>query len=297
MLGTRLVIIDLCDRFGRGFSDNPHDLPQDSRLFCSQILTCLASSSLSWTGSSSGRFALIGYSLGGGIAASFTAHFPGLVSSLILITPSGLLRPNRVSLRTKVLYSQGILPEPVLTFLVRRRLQGLFEPPQWSQSFNLESKSVEPVETEMPEHELNSADMLPKKHPELALADIIYFQIQYHQAFVQAYISSMRHGPIMKEHAIWNCIGKRLSTQKTPEEKTSPNNGLTHGKVLIICANQDTSIIGSDLVADATDVFEGNVQFRHLDAGHLVPISKSREVVAAIWEFWTGLAVLSPYEH
>ena len=236
----------------------------------------------------SGRFALIGYSLGGGIAASFTAHFPGLVSSLVLITPSGLLRPNRVSLRTKVLYSQRFLPEPVLTFLVRRRLQGLFAPPPLSQSVPLESRSVELVEAEVPEDELKSAAMLPEKHPELAPANIIHFQIQHHQAFVQAYMSSMRHGPIMKEHAIWKYIGTSLSTQKAPEEEASPIDGLIHGKVLIFCANEDTSIVSSDLVADATDVFEGNVEFRHLDAGHDVPISKSREVVAAIWEFWTG---------
>lgn len=101
----------------------------------------------------------------------------------------------------------------------------------------------------------------------------------------------------MKGHTIWNCTGKRLSTQKTPEEETSPNDGPIHGKVRIICANEDTSIVSSDLVVDVTNVFEGNVQFRHPAAGHDIPISKSREVVAAIWEFWTGLAVLLPYEH
>ncbi len=288
MLGTRLVIIDLCDRFGRGFSDNPDDLPQDSRLFCSQILTCLASSSLSWTGNSSGRFALIGYSLGGGIAASFTAHFPSLVSSLVLVTPSGLLRPSRVSLRTKFLYSQGILPESVLAYLVRRRLQGVFAPPQLSQSIKLESRSVEPVEAEVPEDELKSATTLAEKRPELTPTDVVHFQIQHHQAFVQAYMSSMRHGPIMKEHATWKSIGRELSTQKNAEGEMSPSIRLTHSKVFIICANEDTSIVSSDLVSDATDAFDGNVEFRHLNAGHDVPISKSREVVAAIWEFWAG---------
>lgn len=288
MSGTRLVTIDLCDRFGRGFSDNPNDVPQDSRLFCSQILTCLASSSLSWTGKSSGRFALIGYSLGGGIAASFTAHFPSLVSSLVLITPSGLLRPNRVSLQTKLLYSQGLLPEPVLTYLVRRRLQGIFAPPQLSPSVKLESRSVEPVETEVLEDELNSATTLSKNRSGLNSANVVDFQIQHHPAFVPAYMSSMRYGPIMKEHATWKCIGQRLSTQKSTEGETPSSIGLIHGKVFIICANEDTSIISSDLVSDATEVFDGNVEFRHLNAGHDVPISKSGEVVAAVWKFWAG---------
>lgn len=81
---------------------------------------------------------------------------------------------------------------------------------------------------------------------------------------------------------------ERLSTQKKAEGETSPSATLNHGKLLIICANEDTSTVNSDLVADVTGVFEGNVHFQYLDAGHDVPISKSREVVAANWESWTA---------
>lgn len=287
-LNARLEVVDLCDRFGRGFSDNPDDLPQDSRLFCSQILICLASSPHSWTGGSSGRFALIGYSFGGGIATSFTSYFPDLISSLVLITPSGLLRPERVSFRTKFLYSQGLLPEPVLTYLVRKRLKGSFAPPQSPRSSNTEVRSTGTAEAEVPGHESNSAATFSPKHPELAPANVVRFQVQHHQAFVQAYMSSMRHGPITKEHATWKRIGQKLSAQNRGKGIHSSATGLVRGKVLVVCANKDTSIVSSDLVPDATDVFEGNVEFRHLDAGHEVPISKSREVTTVIWEFWAG---------
>jgi pimeloyl-ACP methyl ester carboxylesterase len=281
-------VADLCNRFGRGFSDNPNDLPQDSRLFCSQILICLASSSLSWTGSASGRFALIGYSLGGGISASFTFHFPDLVSSLVLISPSGLLRQDRVSLRTKILYSQGVLPEPILTYLVRKRLQGSVPPPRTAQPNNVDTRSNEPVKLEAPKHESSSMAALSRSYPELTTVSVVKFQVEHHQAFVQAYMSSIRHGPIMMEHTKWKSIGQRLSMQNQAEKSESIAVGLDRSKVLIICGDADTSIVSSDLVPDATDAFDGNVEFRHLDAGHDVPISKSGEVAAAIWEFWSG---------
>jgi pimeloyl-ACP methyl ester carboxylesterase len=75
------------DLFGRGYSDNPTFVEHSSQLYVSQILCVIASSPISWTGSNG--FAIIGYSLGGGIAASFTYHFPNLIKSLVLIAPSG----------------------------------------------------------------------------------------------------------------------------------------------------------------------------------------------------------------
>ncbi|KAJ5459515.1 uncharacterized protein N7458_001067 [Penicillium daleae] len=87
----RVLLIDL---WGRGYSDMLTDLPQDARLFTTQILLALASSPVSWNGLGAPPhgFDLMGYSLGGGIAANFAANFPGLVRSLILFTPAGLIR-------------------------------------------------------------------------------------------------------------------------------------------------------------------------------------------------------------
>src|SRR6478752_6001869 len=74
--GCRVLLFDL---FGQGFSDGVGDLPYDIRLYTTQVLLALASSPLSWTGSNSLR--VIGYSLGGAIAASFAVNFPHMVSS------------------------------------------------------------------------------------------------------------------------------------------------------------------------------------------------------------------------
>lgn len=92
----------------------------------------------------------------------------------------------------------------------------------------------------------------------------------------------------MTEHSTWNRIGHRLSVQNYGAKDDPFTGRLDRGKVLVICADEDTSIVSCELVPDATSVFEGNVEFRHLNAGHEVPITNSKEVVDAIWEFWLG---------
>ncbi|KFY12111.1 hypothetical protein V492_04089, partial [Pseudogymnoascus sp. VKM F-4246] len=115
--GYRVMLFDL---FGRGYSDSPTSLPHDLRLYTTQLLLVLSSSSLPWCVPSG--FSLLGYSLGGGIAAGFTAYFPHLVEKLVLLAPAGLIRPQHMSSRSKVLYCTGLLPEPLLIWLCERRL-------------------------------------------------------------------------------------------------------------------------------------------------------------------------------
>jgi hypothetical protein len=91
----------------------------------------------------------------------------------------------------------------------------------------------------------------------------------------------------MNEYATWDWIGQRLSAQNRGNELRSSPTGLANGNVLTICANKDTTIVTSDLIPNATDVLGGNVEFRNLDAGHEVSISRSREVTSVVWEFWT----------
>jgi pimeloyl-ACP methyl ester carboxylesterase len=82
----------------------------------------VTSSPLSWIGGLDGGFSIVGYSLGGGIAAAFTGYFPNMVKSLVLLAPAGVIRSKHMSSRSRFLYSTGILPESVLQWVVRRRL-------------------------------------------------------------------------------------------------------------------------------------------------------------------------------
>jgi pimeloyl-ACP methyl ester carboxylesterase len=87
-------------------------------------MLAITSSPLSWTGQgSNGGFSIVGYSLGGGIAANFTSHFPNLVTSLVLLAPAGVMRPYHISSTNKFLYSSGLVPENLLQWIVKGKME------------------------------------------------------------------------------------------------------------------------------------------------------------------------------
>jgi len=57
----------------------------------------------------------IGYSLGGGILLD-CSYFPKMIKSLVLLAPSGLIRPKHMG-QGSILYSTGIFPEGLLRWL------------------------------------------------------------------------------------------------------------------------------------------------------------------------------------
>lgn len=127
---------------GRGYSStpDPDKIPQDSAFFIVIILLVIASSILSWTGQSS--FCIIGYSLGGGVAVNFASFFSNLVSSVIFLAPSGLIRPCHFDWHSKLLYSKHLLPGSILEYLTFCRLKHVnnFRP----------DHSAQAAETELP---------------------------------------------------------------------------------------------------------------------------------------------------
>ncbi|KAL1961552.1 hypothetical protein VTN77DRAFT_1614 [Rasamsonia byssochlamydoides] len=272
--GYRVMLFDL---FGRGYSDAPSDLPQDARLFTTQILLALTSSPLSWTGAASGRFSLIGYSLGGGICAAFASHFPDMLSSVVLLAPSGLIRDSHISLQTRLLYSQNLTPESVLASLASMRLR------------------AGPVITPKKKADANAAltqelssdaqkQLLSRAYPTLTTQAAVSWQVRHHPGFVPAFMSSMRNGPILKQTQLdaWKRLGRILTQRRQQKEVI----GLRHDKVLICCGVDDSIIIKDDLVADATAALEGNVQFRFFNAGHEFPSTKYEELAEQLVEFW-----------
>ena len=78
--GFRVMTYDL---YGRGFSASP-GVHYDEGLYTTQLL--LTVRALGWS-----NFHLVGLSLGGGIASSFSSQFPDMVKTLSLIAPAGLL--------------------------------------------------------------------------------------------------------------------------------------------------------------------------------------------------------------
>lgn len=79
-LGYRVLTYDL---FGRGYSDRAAGR-QDTRFFLDQLKDLLDAEAVT------GRFSLMGYSMGGAISAAFTAEKPDRVQRLVLLAPAGL---------------------------------------------------------------------------------------------------------------------------------------------------------------------------------------------------------------
>ncbi|KAI9713711.1 MAG: hypothetical protein M1812_006549 [Candelaria pacifica] len=285
--GCRVMLFDL---WGRGYSDEPSDLPHDTRLYTSQILLALTSSPLSWTGEGSGGFSIIGYSLGGGIAASFTSYFPDMVNSLVLLAPSGLVRPKHISSTSKFLYSTGIVPESLLQWLVKRRLRGgpLSATPTKDQGG---AGLSDAVEEEVPKRSTAAATSasMSKSRPHVDIQEAVVWQLDNHEGFPSAFMSSIRYAPITDQQEDWKRLGQILSAQKGATEKLIKRRSLEKAKVLIIMGSTDPIIVEKELKDDSTEALggAGNVDFRTISAGHEFAITKSDEVVGHIVDFWS----------
>ncbi|EIT80380.1 Alpha/Beta hydrolase protein [Aspergillus flavus] len=279
--GCRVMLFDL---FGRGYSDCPSDLPQDDRLFATQILLALSTSSVSWTGAGSGKFSLVGYSLGGGIAASFASFFPQLLSSLVLIAPAGLIRDSQISFQSRLLYSRGLIPERVLGFLVGRRLRAgpLTTPKPKSQKIN----AADALTEELPSQGGANTQLLSRAYPHVTVPGAVKWQVNCHAGFVHAFMSSMQHGPILqqRQRESWERLGEYLSAQSKLSPEEQQDNGLPSDKVIIMCGEHDSVIVKDELVPDATSALQGNVEFRYFNAGHEFPSTKYDDVARALLE-------------
>ncbi|TLD18735.1 hypothetical protein E2P81_ATG11645 [Venturia nashicola] len=282
--GCRVMIFDL---FGRGYSDDPSDIPHDTRLYTAQILLALASSPLPWSGTNA--FSIIGYSLGGGISTSFTSTFPTLVASLVIIAPSGILREHHIAWQSKILYStEGILPESLIQWLVKRRMAE--DPPPTDEKHDSSATDAVKAETGNAHSDLlkrANAPLFPHR-PTVNVGGAVQWQIQKHAGFLPAFVSAIRHAPITAQHPYWRKIGERLTAQKiNSADAEAMNNGLWRSKVLMILGSTDPIIIKKEVEEDAEECFgKGNLETVVVEGGHEIPMSEAKEVTEAILKFW-----------
>jgi len=114
------------DLYGRGYSDAP-DVPYSTPLYTTQLALLLQ-----YLGWSSTR--IVGFSMGGGIAASFAAQFPQLVDrDLVFIASAGNFPDNYFSRGVGFLTSS--LAQSLLGLRFIKTLRRLPPPPRtWYQS-------------------------------------------------------------------------------------------------------------------------------------------------------------------
>jgi pimeloyl-ACP methyl ester carboxylesterase len=163
------------DLFGRGYSDAPVGVDYDEQLFATQILYVLYSSPLSWD-----RFSLVGYSLGGGIAVSFAAHFAERIEALVLFAPGGILNGSKLGLLLK-LGRGGWVPAALETYMVGRQVG---------------------VRTRAHAEDLASEDGLD-------YGKIMRWQASSHKGFAMAFGNSFRHGPLYDRQQEWREVAKK----------------------------------------------------------------------------------------
>lgn len=294
--GARVLLFDL---FGRGYSDcpDPAEVPQDGRLWASQIAFVLGDSSApvwgvsgSWWG---GDVTVVGYSLGGGIAVDFASWFPQFVEGLVLIAPAGLLRGERVAFWSRVVYG-GWLPRSVVEGLVGRRLVGSGGGHSSKQPEETKVGIVKGAEAEGPDGDgdgdlgSSSGGGLFRGRPPFSVGTSVAWQVDAHPGFIGAFISSIQNSPISGQQQRWRLVGSRLDAQRAnPDDPVAVDReGLREGRVLMLLGKDDRVIVADEVGPDAVEALgRDNVKVEVLEGGHDLPIAGVEECAIAIGKF------------
>ncbi|KAI0160255.1 alpha/beta-hydrolase [Xylariaceae sp. FL1272] len=287
--GYRVMMFDL---FGRGYSDAPNDLPYDSRLYVTQLLLVLASSKLPWCSG----FNLVGYSLGGGLSVAFTRYFPHLVRSLVLIAPCGLIRAHHVGWRSWLFYNSRLLPEFLVRRLVKRRIR-----PEVDSAYAVSESGAGATDIILAEAGgkltvkgdgdanggagFNSAT-ISKTRPRTTVSSVVAWQVDNHQGFVDAFMSTIRQAPIYAPQEDWTKLATILEDRRSNSSGTHNLHGLQSGRILMVLGEDDGVIVRDETVQDAVAVLGSNgVEFAVLAGGHELPITNSEGVAEVIDTF------------
>ncbi|KAH9909370.1 alpha/beta-hydrolase [Xylariomycetidae sp. FL2044] len=288
--GCRVMLYDI---FGRGYSDAPADVPYDTRLFITQILLVLASSPLSWTGSDG--LNVIGYSLGGGIAASFAAAFPDMVQTLVLLAPAGLIRPGNIGRASRLVYTSGVIPDRILAWLTRWRLRqpidnavskrrkvssssstGTLAAPSKLAGGDGDKKEdfVADVAIEEAVDPAAAAATEPAAQPtpfEMDVMRFVHWTLDHHEGFVQAFMSTLRYAPLMDQHDDWRKLARRRP-----------------GTTAVLLGRHDNLVQREDYTEDALPLLggEANVFWRVVPGAHNFPFTHGPDALERIYEFW-----------
>ncbi|QPH01714.1 hypothetical protein C2857_005917 [Epichloe festucae Fl1] len=256
--GCRVMLFDL---FGRGFSDGVGDLPHDTRLYTSQMLAVLASSPLCWTGT--GAFRLVGYSLGGGIAVPFANAFPHMVSSLVLLAPAGLIDASSFGPVVRFVFSSGLVPERVLAVLTGRRLQ---------RPIASSSTRAAAVMAAAEAEDLHHGDEVTTTTPlEMRVLDYVRWMVLNHEGFVPAFMSCIRHAPLMGQHEQWRGLARRRP-----------------GTTAVIFAETDELIHESEYREHGLPLAggEGHVSWRVVPGSHDFVMTHPGRIMDELDDFW-----------
>jgi pimeloyl-ACP methyl ester carboxylesterase len=277
--GCRVLLFDL---FGRGYSDGVGDLPHDERLYVSQALCVLASSELAWTGQGEDEgFHLVGYSLGGGIAIHLAAAFPGVIKTLVLLAPAGMIREENFGAVAKIIFRSGWVPEGLVEIMTRWRLkrpiaESAKRKPKGGLSGASTPKSHLPgdqaIETTVTSEIADAAVPEAPGPLQRQVLKYVNWQVRNHEGFVPAFMSTLRYAPMINQHETWRKISRR-------ESKTT----------CFIFGVGDEIVNDEDYREDVLPLVGGDKNVFWPDpvpGGHDFPMSHPDQTLERIWRFW-----------
>ncbi|GAP92044.1 putative alpha beta-hydrolase [Rosellinia necatrix] len=279
--GYRVMMFDL---FGRGYSDAPCGLAYDTRLYVTQLLLVLASSASPWAAAPG--FHLVGYSMGGALSVAFARYFPHLVRSLCLIAPCGLIRRRHVGWRSWLYYDSGVLPECLVTYLVRRRIRPRTGPARSV----AEGGRIVNGDADANGGAGFDGAAISKAKPEVTVSSVVAWQVDHHEGFVMAFLSTIRNAPIYAPQEDWTALSSILQARRprggAPTNDTGLGAGLKHGKILIVLGKDDGVIVMAETVEDVNTVLgPDGAKCVVLEGGHELPITSSVDVAESIEAF------------
>lgn len=291
------------DLFGRGYSDCPTQVKHDLQLYTSQILLAISSSPVPWTGKGN-EFTLVGYSLGGGIVSAFASYFLDRISHVVTIAPAGLMRNDRISWKSHVLYgTEGILPETLVRWMVGRRL-GKGQPivskvksPEKPKARRQlggrrtremdgmieddgDAEDAESGSAESGVFAPNEQPILGNRYPDSTETFVTKWQLEHQQGFIPAFINCIRHAPIYGQL----CYFTRLANAF---DEWNANHEARKKKMLLVLGRNDPVVLQREMLPDMEEhLGKRNLEVLVLDAGHEVPIAKADEIARRIQSFW-----------
>ena len=266
------------DLWGRGYSDSPKGVPHDARLFAMQLLFATASSSLSWTGSASGGFSIIAFSLGCAIAMSFASSFPYLINAIILLAPAGLLRRMPDGYGSIFFRYSWLAPFTYIRKLVGNILE-----------VNLASLPIKTAGSDRVNPTVLDASQgsHPTEIGSLDVPAIVQWQFDNHQGFVHSFVDTISHGPLMHQRSEWSKICRIIKGEGSDMPSAMLSSKIYNSKILVILGDADGIVVANEVSEDLGQMLgPEHVEFRTVPGGHGFPVPSRAEVIKHILEFW-----------
>ena len=193
----------------------------------------------------------------------------------MLIAPGGLIRRSHTTWKSRLLYStSGLLPESSIESLVAERL---YTGPEVARSIEPEPDTVENAEVKGKKRGdavyASSHSALLPGNPYSTVGAVVDWQIEHHEGFVPAFISSIRYAPVHGEHERWRILGRNVSQGKGDLKK-----------VYVVLGETDPIIVKDEIVEDASECLgRQNVKFEIVKgAGHEVAIERTDDILRVV---------------